>query len=110
MTNMRQLYETACHQEQGRNLAPPQSSGSSGVPGADPFYDRYPWFRLIGRSVLQYSTVHNNLHLVYTLFLSDCSIRVFRSAILLTLKPTENFTKMRVYTIWARIATLGGIT
>ncbi|XP_065919048.1 kinesin-like protein KIF1A isoform X2 [Dysidea avara] len=65
VTNMRQLYETACHQEQGRNLAPPQSSGSSGVPGADPFYDRYPWFRLIGRSYVYLSNLLLPSSLVY---------------------------------------------
>ena len=59
MKNMRQLYETACQQEQSRSLAPPKSSGSSGVPGVDPFYDRYPWFRLIGRSVYSMCTVYN---------------------------------------------------
>ena len=52
---MRELYETACHQEQNHNkklLSPSHSSGYSGIPGGDPFYDRYPWFRLIGRLVL----------------------------------------------------------
>ena len=54
LTNMRQLYETACHQEQNHNkkLSPPHTSGYSGIPGGDPFYDRYPWFRLIGRLVI----------------------------------------------------------
>ena len=28
----------------------------------------------------------------------------------LTLKPTENFLEMCVYTIWALMATLGGVT
>ena len=28
----------------------------------------------------------------------------------LTLKPAENFSEMHVYTIWARMATLGGVT
>ena len=27
-----------------------------------------------------------------------------------TLKPAENFSEMRVYTIWAYMATLGGVT
>ena len=29
---------------------------------------------------------------------------------LLTLKPAENFLELRVYTIWAHMATLGGVT
>ena len=28
----------------------------------------------------------------------------------LTLKPTENFLEMCVYTIWAHMATVGGVT
>ena len=45
MTAMREMYESACHPEP----TPPRSS--LGMLGGDPFYDRNPWFRLIGRYV-----------------------------------------------------------
>ena len=40
---MRELYEAVSHTE------PQLPSSSLGLLGGDPFYDRYPWFRLIGR-------------------------------------------------------------
>ena len=43
---MRELYEFASHTE------PQPPSSSLGLLGGDPFYDRYPWFRLIGRLVI----------------------------------------------------------
>ena len=39
---MKQVYLTVCHLES-------LSSSAAHVPGSDPFYGRYPWFRLIGR-------------------------------------------------------------
>ena len=42
---MREMYESACHPEP----SPPTSS--LGMIGGDPFYDRNPWFKLIGRYV-----------------------------------------------------------
>ena len=56
---MRELYETACHQEQNhkKTLSPLRSVGYSGIPGGDPFYDRYPWLRLIGRLATALSTM-----------------------------------------------------
>jgi len=44
---MRELYESVSHTE------PQLPSSSLGLLGGDPFYDRYPWFRLIGRSAKQ---------------------------------------------------------
>ena len=34
----------------------------------------------------------------------------FRCNSYLTLKPAENFSEMRLYTIWACMVTLGGVT
>ena len=45
MMVMREMYESACHPEP----SPPTSSLA--MIGGDPFYDRNPWFRLIGRYV-----------------------------------------------------------
>ena len=42
---MREMYESACHPEP----SPPTSSLA--MIGGDPFYDRNPWFRLIGRYI-----------------------------------------------------------
>ena len=44
---MRELYESVSHTE------PQLPSSSLGLLGGDPFYDRYPWFRLIGRLAKQ---------------------------------------------------------
>ena len=43
MVEMREMYESACHPE------PHPPASSLGMLGGDPFYDRNPWFRLIGR-------------------------------------------------------------
>lgn len=48
---MRRLYESACHSD------PRTVTSSLGMMGGDPFYDRYPWFRLIGRSFVYLSNL-----------------------------------------------------
>ena len=40
---MREIYESSYHSD------PSPLNSSLGLMGGDPFYDRYPWFRLIGR-------------------------------------------------------------
>ena len=52
MVVMREMYESACHPDP----SPPSSSLSMGMLGGDPFYDRNPWFRLIGRYMCIYCT------------------------------------------------------
>ena len=66
MSMMREMYESACRPEP----APPNSS--LGMVGGDPFYDRNPWFRLIGRYILysrettcEYNT--NGSHVQYSM-------------------------------------------
>ena len=39
----------------------------------------------------------------------QCAMQITRWVIL-TLKPAENFSEMRVYTIWACMETLDGVT
>ena len=60
LEEMRYLYNTAFHPN------PRTPNSSLGMMGGDPFYDRYPWFRLIGRSfvylsnlLVPFSLVHN---------------------------------------------------
>ena len=33
--------------------------------GCDPFYDRFPWFRLVGRSFIYLSSLVNNVPLIH---------------------------------------------
>ena len=44
---MREMY----HNEAELSPTSPEPSCIESVTGGDPFYDRFPWFRLVGRSV-----------------------------------------------------------
>jgi kinesin family protein 1 len=57
---MRQLYETMCHHD--THSSP---SSTLGLSGGDPFYDRHPWFRVIGRSFVYLSNLLVPLSLVH---------------------------------------------
>jgi flagellar biosynthesis chaperone FliJ len=59
MMVMREMYESACHPEP----SPPTSS--LGMIGGDPFYDRNPWFKLIGRSFVYLSNLLQPTSLVH---------------------------------------------
>ena len=53
---MRRQYESVCH---------PNSSAPLALAIGDPFYDRQPWFRLIGRSFVYLSNLLVPLSLVH---------------------------------------------
>jgi hypothetical protein len=61
MVVMREMYESACHPDP----SPPSSSLSMGMLGGDPFYDRNPWFRLIGRSFVYLSNLLHPTSIVH---------------------------------------------
>ena len=44
---MREMY----HNESELSPTSPEHPGIDTMTGTDPFYDRFPWFRLVGRSV-----------------------------------------------------------
>lgn len=51
LEEMQQFYNTSFHSD------PRTLNSSLGMLGGDPFYDRYPWFRLIGRSFIYLSNL-----------------------------------------------------
>ena len=59
LDNMRRLHETAYHHD---TEIPASSLGLS---GGDPFYDRHPWFRVIGRSFVYLSNLLVPISLVH---------------------------------------------
>ena len=61
LETMKRLYESVSH---ASSQAPPTSLSSH---GGDPFYDRQPWFRLIGRSFVYLSNLLIPLSLVHKL-------------------------------------------
>ena len=61
LDDMRQLYETMCHHDTRSSPA----STLGGLSGGDPFYDRHPWFRVIGRSFVYLSNLLVPLSLVH---------------------------------------------
>lgn len=42
---MREMY----HMEEGYSPESPEDPMMDAIMGTDPFYDRFPWFRMIGR-------------------------------------------------------------
>ncbi len=57
---MRNLLYDASHHSDPRTI-----NTSLGMMGGDPFYDRYPWFRLIGRTFVYLSNLLVPLSLVH---------------------------------------------
>ena len=53
---MRRQYDSVCHSDSSAPLA---------LTNGDPFYDRQPWFRLIGRSFVYLSNLLVPLSLVH---------------------------------------------
>ena len=60
LEDMRYVYDTVSHSDP-RTM----TSCNSTIGGGDPFYDRYPWFRLIGRSFVYLSNLLVPLSLVH---------------------------------------------
>ena len=57
---MREMYKN----EAEMSPTSPECNFDSGSTGGDPFYDRFPWFRLIGRTFLYISNLFHSLTLV----------------------------------------------
>jgi hypothetical protein len=45
--------------------SPTSPENTEGMVGGDPFYDRFPWFRLIGRSFVYLSNLLHNVPLIH---------------------------------------------
>jgi hypothetical protein len=43
----------------------PEPPNNEAMVGGDPFYDRFPWFRLVGRSFVYLSSLVHNVPLIH---------------------------------------------
>ncbi len=43
----------------------PEPQNTESMVGGDPFYDRFPWFRLVGRSFVYLSNLLHNVPLIH---------------------------------------------
>lgn len=57
---MREMY----HNEADHNTACPEYNVES-ITGGDPFYDRFPWFRMIGRAFVYLSNLLHPVPLIH---------------------------------------------
>ncbi len=60
---MRTLYNSSSGAEAARPGVEP--SNMENMIGGDPFYDRFPWFRLVGRSFIYLSNLLHNVPLIH---------------------------------------------
>jgi hypothetical protein len=58
---MRQMYNSTTSDYS----SPDQLQSTENTLGSDPFYDRFPWFRLIGRSFIYLSSLVHNVPLIH---------------------------------------------
>ena len=59
LAEMRHIYDSYSHTD------PRNQNSFLGMMGGDPFYDRYPWFRLIGRSYVYLTNLLIPISLVH---------------------------------------------
>lgn len=58
---MRQMYQNSAD----TSPTSPEPSSMESTLGGDPFYDRFPWFRLVGRSFVYLSSLLHNVPLIH---------------------------------------------
>jgi hypothetical protein len=58
---MRTMY----HNSADTSPTSPEPVSMENMLGGDPFYDRFPWFRLIGRSFIYLSNLLHNVPLIH---------------------------------------------
>ena len=58
---MRTMYQNSAD----ASPSSPEPNNMENMLGGDPFYDRFPWFRLIGRSYVYLSNLLHNIPLIH---------------------------------------------
>ncbi|VDO56399.1 unnamed protein product [Onchocerca flexuosa] len=61
LESMREMYQM----EEGYSSESPEDPVVDVLMGTDPFYDRFPWFRMIGRSFVYLNNLVHNVPLVH---------------------------------------------
>ena len=62
---MRTMYHDSATEAVSPSLSTSDPHNMENMIGGDPFYDRFPWFRLIGRSFVYLSNLLHRLPLIH---------------------------------------------